>query len=118
MFEIENLDELEKMVSEDVNSKIPEISDCLIRYSVDDLGKISAMNFLFYTSEDQKDNTDKIVEYIAEAERMGIKILPPDVNESYANFTMISKDEVRFGLSAVKNVGEGSIESIIESNSC
>jgi len=62
----------------------------------------------------EKDNTDKIVEYIDEAERMGIKILPPDVNESYANFTMISKNEIRFGLSAVKNVGEGAIESIIE----
>jgi DNA polymerase-3 subunit alpha len=45
---------------------------------------------------------------------MGIKILPPDVNESCANFTMISKNEIRFGLSAVKNVGEGAIESIIE----
>jgi len=62
----------------------------------------------------EKDNMDKIVEYIDEAERMGIKILPPDVNESYANFTMINKNEIRFGLSAVKNVGEGSIESIIE----
>jgi DNA polymerase-3 subunit alpha len=40
--------------------------------------------------------------------------LPPDVNESYANFTMINKNEIRFGLSAVKNVGEGAIESIIE----
>ncbi|MCX5687174.1 MAG: DNA polymerase III subunit alpha [Candidatus Omnitrophica bacterium] len=62
----------------------------------------------------EKDNTDKIVEYIDEAERMDIKILPPDVNESYANFTMINKNEIRFGLSAVKNVGEGAIEFIIE----
>jgi len=62
----------------------------------------------------EKDNTDKIVEYIDEAERMGIKILPPDVNESYASFTMISKNEIRFGLGAVKNVGTGAIESIIE----
>ena len=62
----------------------------------------------------EKDNTDKIVEYIDEAERMGINILPPDANESYANFTMINKNEIRFGLSAVKNVGEGAIESIIE----
>jgi len=62
----------------------------------------------------EKDDTDKIVEYIDEAERMGIKILPPDVNESYANFTMINKNEIRFGLSAVKNVGEGAIEFIIE----
>jgi len=62
----------------------------------------------------EKDNTDKIVEYIDEAERMGIKILPPDINKSYANFTMTDKNEIRFGLSAVKNVGEGAIESIIE----
>jgi DNA polymerase-3 subunit alpha len=62
----------------------------------------------------EKDNTDKIVEYIDEAGRMGIKILPPDVNESYANFTMINKNEIRFGLGAVKNVGGGAIESIIE----
>jgi len=61
----------------------------------------------------EKDNTDKIVEYINEAERMGIKILAPDVNESFANFTMIDKDAVRFGLGAVKNVGTTAIVSII-----
>ena len=62
----------------------------------------------------EKDNTDKIVEYINEAERMRIKILPPDVNESFANFTMVGKDSIRFGLGAVKNVGQGAIESVIE----
>lgn len=61
----------------------------------------------------EKDNTDKIVEYINEAERMRIKILPPDVNESFANFTMVGKGTIRFGLGAVKNVGQGAIESII-----
>ncbi|MFC1624104.1 DNA polymerase III subunit alpha [Candidatus Omnitrophota bacterium] len=62
----------------------------------------------------EKDNTDKVVEYINEAERMNLKILPPDLNESFANFTMVGKDAIRFGLGAVKNVGQGSIESIIE----
>ncbi|MFH1854269.1 MAG: DNA polymerase III subunit alpha [Candidatus Omnitrophota bacterium] len=62
----------------------------------------------------EKDNTDKIVEYINEAERMKIKILPPDINESFANFTMVGKNSIRFGLSAVKNVGKGAIVSIIE----
>ncbi len=62
----------------------------------------------------EKDNTDKLVEYIDEAARMKIKILPPDVNESLANFTMVSKDSIRFGLGAVKNVGRGAIDSIIE----
>ncbi len=62
----------------------------------------------------EKDNTDKIVEYINEAERMNIKILPPDINESFANFTMVSKNTIRFGLGAVKNVGQGAIDFIIE----
>jgi len=62
----------------------------------------------------EKDNTDKIAEYINEAIRMGIKILPPDVNESFANFTVVDKS-IRFGLAAVKNVGEGAISSIISS---
>jgi DNA polymerase III alpha subunit len=43
---------------------------------------------------------------------MGIKILPPDVNESFANFTLVG-DCIRFGLAAVKNVGHGAIDSII-----
>ncbi|MBN1527342.1 MAG: DNA polymerase III subunit alpha [Candidatus Omnitrophica bacterium] len=60
----------------------------------------------------EKDNLDKIAQYITECVRMNIKILPPDINESYANFT-VAGDAIRFGLAAVKNVGEGAIESII-----
>ena len=62
----------------------------------------------------EKDNMDKVVQYIDEAEVMNIKILPPDVNESFANFTRINNNAIRFGLGAVKNVGKGAIESIIE----
>ena len=61
----------------------------------------------------EKDNLDMIAVYINEATRMGIKILPPDINESYANFTVVG-DSIRFGLAAVKNVGEGAIDSIIK----
>ena len=61
----------------------------------------------------EKDNLDKIAIYINEATRMGMKILPPDINESYANFTVVG-DSIRFGLAAVKNVGEGAIDSIIK----
>jgi len=61
----------------------------------------------------EKDNTDKIVRYINEASRMDIEILSPDVNESFAKFTMVSDNSIRFGLSAVKNVGQGAIDSII-----
>ena len=69
----------------------------------------------------EKDNTDKIALYIEESGRINLKVLPPDVNESYLEFTVIENKEegdpygqaIRFGLSAVKNVGRGAIESII-----
>ncbi len=60
----------------------------------------------------ERDNTDKIAQYIEECNRMGIDILPPDVNESFANFTVV-KSSIRFGLVAVKNIGTGAIDSIV-----
>ncbi|HCH00094.1 MAG: DNA polymerase III subunit alpha [Candidatus Aquicultor primus] len=57
-------------------------------------------------------NKDKVAQYINECRRMGTEILPPDVNESYRDFTVVGK-AIRFGLSAVRNVGEGVIEAII-----
>lgn len=60
------------------------------------------------------DNTDKVVRYIHEARGMGIRIMPPDVNHSVFDFS-VSENAIRFGLGAVKNVGQGAIESIIGS---
>jgi len=59
------------------------------------------------------DNTDKVVKYINECKQMGIDVLPPDINESDHDFTVI-KDRIRFGLAAVKNVGDAALDSIIE----
>ncbi|WP_163339593.1 DNA polymerase III subunit alpha [Desulfopila sp. IMCC35008] len=58
-------------------------------------------------------NTDKVVNYINECREHNIEVLPPDVNESFKDFTVID-DRVRFGLAAVKNVGESALDSIIE----
>jgi DNA polymerase-3 subunit alpha len=58
-------------------------------------------------------NTDKVVQYINEARELGLEILPPDVNESGFKFTVVADRRIRFGLGAVRNVGEGAIESII-----
>lgn len=58
-------------------------------------------------------NTDKVTLYMEECRRLGIEVLPPDVNESQISFTPL-KGRIRFGLAAVKNVGLGAIESIIE----
>lgn len=62
------------------------------------------------TSEVQ--NPDKIVKYIGECREMGIEILPPDINESHKDFTVVD-GKIRFGLAAVKNVGEAAIDIII-----
>ncbi|MBI4122319.1 MAG: DNA polymerase III subunit alpha [Parcubacteria group bacterium] len=56
---------------------------------------------------------DKIAEAIKECRHLGIQVLPPDVNESLANFTVVSDQVIRFGFLGVKNVGEAAIEAII-----
>jgi DNA polymerase-3 subunit alpha len=61
----------------------------------------------------ERDNTDKIVEYVNEAERMGLVVLPPDINESDILFKVVDQKTIRFGLLAVKNVGGGAAESIV-----
>ncbi len=59
-------------------------------------------------------NTDKVVQYINEARELGLDILPPDVNESGFKFTVVGERRIRFGLGAIRNVGEGAIASIIQ----
>jgi DNA polymerase-3 subunit alpha len=54
------------------------------------------------------------VEYVNEAERMGLTVLPPDINESNILFNVVDPKTIRFGLLAVKNVGAGAAESIVE----
>lgn len=77
-------------------------------------------------------DTDKVVAAIAECEKLGVKVLPPDVNESEVDFTVVDLPEdqwleegrarstgkaIRFGLSAIKNVGTAAITSIMEQRS-
>jgi DNA polymerase III subunit alpha len=57
-------------------------------------------------------NTEKVVKYINEARSMGITVLPPDVNSSDLNFTPVGAD-IRFGLAAIKNVGENTVRGIL-----
>jgi DNA polymerase-3 subunit alpha len=57
-------------------------------------------------------NTDKLAMYLGECRELGIPILPPDINKSQLAFT-VEKEGVRFGLCAVKNVGEGAILSML-----
>jgi DNA polymerase III subunit alpha len=63
-----------------------------------------------------KDRTDKLVEYIDEAKKLGIEVLPPDINESLVDFAVVG-DRLRFGLAAIKGVGEAAVQSIIDARS-
>ena len=58
-------------------------------------------------------NTEKVVKYIREARDMSITVLPPDVNSSDLYFTPVG-EAIRFGLAAIKNVGENTVRGILE----
>jgi DNA polymerase-3 subunit alpha len=60
----------------------------------------------------EKDNADRVSDALTECRRLGIAILPPDINRSGVDFTL-EADGIRFGLSAIKHVGTGAIESIL-----
>ena len=72
-----------------------------------------AIEFMAALLSSEINSTDGIVKYISDCRTQGITIQPPDIMESDRAFAVI-KDEIRFGLAAVKNVGEGAIESIIK----
>ncbi len=59
------------------------------------------------------DRTDKVSEYISHCRKVGIQILPPDINEGYSEFS-VSGNSIRYGLSALKSVGRPVIEAIVE----
>jgi len=63
----------------------------------------------------EQENTDKILSCIADCRSHDITVLPPDVNQSEQDFTIADAKQIRFGLGAVKNVGAGAIESIVQS---
>ncbi len=61
-----------------------------------------------------KSSIDKIHFFLRECRRMGIEVLGPDINESQSDFTVNKSGQIRFGLSALKGVGEGPVEAILE----
>jgi DNA polymerase-3 subunit alpha len=68
------------------------------------------------TSEAERGATAQVYKYIDECQEMGITVLPPDINESDFNFTVVG-GAVRFGLAAVKNVGETTVREILRERS-
>jgi len=85
----------------------------LLAYQTAYLKEHHPVQFMASLLSSEIGNTEKIVMYIAECRNMGIPILPPDVNESDLYFRSVG-DKIRFGLLAIRNVGEGTIRSILD----
>jgi DNA polymerase-3 subunit alpha len=71
------------------------------------------LEFMAATLTSEMDDSDRVVTLIRECLRMGIEVLPPNVNESHYDFRVV-EDKIRFALGAVKNVGQAPVQAIIE----
>lgn len=73
------------------------------------------LEFMSALLTSERNDVERIAFLIEETRKMGIEVLPPDINESYAFFSAVpEKNQIRFGLLAIKNVGEGIVASIIQ----
>jgi DNA polymerase-3 subunit alpha len=85
----------------------------LISYQTAYLKANYPVEFMAGLLSNEINNTDKIAVFVGECKRMGIEILPPDVNRSALKFTPEGERGIRYGLAAIKNVGEGAMEAVI-----
>ncbi len=94
-------------------NKAHSVAYALVAYQTAWLKVYYPRHFMAALMTSEMDRTDFVVKFINESSQMGIRILPPDINESNFAFTVVGPN-IRFGLGAVKGVGEGAIESILE----
>jgi DNA polymerase-3 subunit alpha len=94
-------------------NKSHSVAYALVAYQTAWLKVHYPRHFMAALMTSEMDRTDAVVKFINETAQMGIKILPPDINESNYAFTVVGPN-IRFGLGAVKGVGQGAIESILE----
>jgi len=69
--------------------------------------------FMAATLTSEMDSSDRVVVLTGECRRLGIRVLPPDVNEGHVGFRATARGDIQFGLSAVKNVGRSAVKSIV-----
>jgi DNA polymerase-3 subunit alpha len=94
-------------------NKSHSVAYALVAYQTAWLKVHHPRHFMAALMSSEMDRTDAVVKFIGEAKQMGIEVLPPDVNESNMYFTVVGQN-IRFGLGAVKGVGEGAVESVLE----
>ncbi len=73
-----------------------------------------APEFMTALMNSEQNDIDRIAVLVSEAKKEGIEVLPPDINESFDNFTLVADNNIRFGLTAIKNVGHNIVEAIVE----
>jgi len=95
-------------------NKSHSVSYAFISYQTAYLKKNFPVEYMASLLTSIMGNSDKISLYIRECQNMGIQILPPDINQSLINFTVVGDKSIRFGMAAVKNVGEKAFKSIID----
>ncbi|MBI2361414.1 MAG: DNA polymerase III subunit alpha, partial [Deltaproteobacteria bacterium] len=86
----------------------------LISYQTAYLKAHYPVDFMAALLSSEMGDTDKVIKNLAECRERGIEVLPPDINESRADFTVVG-DKIRFGLAAVKNVGEKAVDIVLAS---
>ena len=93
-------------------NKSHSVAYALVAYQTAWLKVHHPRHFLAGLMSSEMDKTDAVVKFIQEAKSMGVEVMPPDVNESNMYFTVVGQN-IRFGLGAVKGVGESAVESIL-----
>jgi DNA polymerase III subunit alpha len=95
-------------------NKAHSASYALVSYWTAYLKANYPLEFMASLLEVDIENFDRIVVDIEECKRLGMEVLPPDINKSYVRFTIEGEKDIRFGLGAIKNVGEEAVNTIVE----
>ncbi|HEX8618087.1 MAG TPA: DNA polymerase III subunit alpha [Thermoanaerobaculia bacterium] len=93
-------------------NKSHSVAYALVAYQTAWLKVHYPRHFMAALMSSEMDRTDAVVKFIGEAKQMGIDVMPPDVNESNMYFTVVGPN-IRFGLGAVKGVGDSAVESVL-----
>jgi DNA polymerase-3 subunit alpha len=86
----------------------------IIAYQTAYLKSHFPVEFMASLLTSEKADVERIGFLIGECKKMGIEVLPPDINESLENFTVVPPSKIRFGLTAIKNVGHNVVEAIVK----
>ena len=93
-------------------NKSHSVSYAVVGYQTAWLKRYYPVEFMAALMTSVMDKADKVSGYVEECKKMGIALLPPDINEGFGPFS-VSEGKIRFGLSAIKNVGSGAVDLLV-----